>query len=295
MNINFKCPVCNSRTYNLFLKSRDYFFSREDFDIIKCNNCGFLITWPQPEAKKLDSYYKTEEYLSHGSQSKSIFSNIYFQVRKFAIRKKYRIIKHFSSKGSILDFGCGTGNFLQYCKTKSWDVTGVELNDNARKIAQNQNSIKCYKDYLELNNKNRKYVIITMWHVLEHIPGLKEILKELAGNLESDGKWIIALPNVKSWDAKFYKKYWAAYDLPRHLYHFSRENITQLMKMVGFKLVAIKPMRYDSYYVSMLSEKYKNKRLSFIRGMFFGMISNIKALKTGEYSSLIYIFEKNEN
>jgi predicted SAM-dependent methyltransferase len=111
--------------------------------------------------------------------------------------------------------------------------------------------------------------------------------------LKDEGIAFIALPNHKSWDTQYYKKQWAAWDVPRHLYHFSMDTFSNLAKKHGFKIVEILPMKFDAFYVSLLSEKYRTNKMNYIKALFQGMKSNRWAKKNNNnYSSLIYVLRK---
>jgi len=133
-----------------------------------------------------------------------------------------------------------------------------------------------------------------MWHVLEHVHALKPYLNQCLKSLKQNGRLIIAVPNYTSFDAKYYKKYWAAYDLPRHLYHFSPTSMATLLSEIGFEIVTIKPMWYDSFYVSLLSEKYKKSgKLGLMLAIIIGGISNfITLFDASKASSIIYEIKK---
>ncbi len=296
IRINF-CPLCGSNNITKYLSATDYFLTKESFSIDKCEECNFLFTNPRPEDKELTKYYKSDEYLSHNKKTNTVFSFIYNTIRKISVRNKFNLIKKLDNKNKcILDFGCGSGEFLSYCSNKSWKATGVEPDEDARNIAGRQKGVNVFESLDELvNNNDRKYDIITLWHVIEHVPELDIIIDRLKNILKCDGFLIIALPNPMSWDAQHYGKYWAAYDLPRHLYHFTEQTIKQLLSKHNFKSLRIQPMRFDAYYVSLLSEKYISGYKNYFKAAKIGYLSNKKAKKTGNYSSIVYIFKINEN
>lgn len=286
-----QCPVCSSNKSELFLSSRDYFFCQKEFSIYRCSNCGLKFTNPRPADIELGDYYKSEEYISHSNTSKSLIAFMYKIVRTFTLGQKERYIRKFVSRGTILDFGCGTGHFLHYCKSKGWKGLGYEPDQSAAEFARSR-GLTVYSNDSGLLFDNQKFDIITLWHVLEHLPDLKGTISSLAKSLQTNGFLIVAVPNPESYDAKIYEKYWAAYDLPRHLYHFNSSNLKQLFKEFNFELMQTKAMYFDSFYVSMLSEKYKNGKSNIIRAFWNGLLSNIKASRSGEYSSRIYVLRK---
>tara|TARA_R110002153_G_scaffold40357_9_gene115587 strand:- start:157 stop:993 length:837 start_codon:yes stop_codon:yes gene_type:complete len=269
-------------------KTKDYLVSQENFNLIFDKDSDMLITEPQP--KNLEKYYDPKNYISHSDEKNSFIEKVYQQVKKITLNKKVKLIDQYSLDEKILlDIGCGTGEFLAYAKNKNWNTVGVEVNQNARNKASNKN-LKIYKSLEDL--PNRQFNIISLWHVLEHLPNLNEKISLIKTKLDDNGTLIIAVPNYKSYDAKHYKEFWAAYDTPRHLWHFSQDAIKILFEKHNFKVTKTLPMYFDSFYVSLLSEKYKNGKSNYLKAFYRGLISNIKAKSNGEYSSLIYILKK---
>jgi 2-polyprenyl-3-methyl-5-hydroxy-6-metoxy-1,4-benzoquinol methylase len=288
-----KCPVCSSADFALFLTCKDHTVSRETFNIVRCNSCGFKFTNPRPKEKYLGRYYKSEDYVSHSNTKKGFINKTYQAVRKYTLLKKLQLISKYFKTGNILDIGCGTGEFLDTCKKAKWSTLGIEPDEDARKMAI-QNFGLNVKEEDELKNlQDGSFEIITMWHVLEHVPKLNERIEELKRLIKPNGIIIIAVPNSDSFDANKYKEDWAAYDVPRHLYHFNPKDIETLFKNHGLKMFRILPMVFDSFYVSLLSEKIKSGKTHPVQAFWNGFVSNLYALKTGKtYSSQIYLIRK---
>lgn len=292
MKVIKNCLICNSTSFEEHLKSKDFSVSKEDFTILKCKDCNFHFTNPRPKNEELGRYYISDHYISHNNTSKNLFEKVYQMVRRIAIKGKYNLISRFFKKGRILDIGCGTGDFLNKCKTEKWVTKGIEPSDIARKQAVANYNLDV-DESIDLRDVKGKFDVITMWHVLEHVTDLNTTVSELKRLLSADGKAIIAVPNLESFDAYYYKKYWAAYDLPIHLYHFSKESIVKLFKKHGFSLRKTKGMKYDSFYVSMLSEEHKSEKKNFMTAIFVGSLSNLYGFFTKRgFSSTIYVFEK---
>jgi 2-polyprenyl-3-methyl-5-hydroxy-6-metoxy-1,4-benzoquinol methylase len=271
---------------------KDHMVSQESFAISECDNCKLRFTNPRPKSKELSKYYVSDAYISHSGKSYGLISPVYKLVRQYAIKKKVGIVnKHAATKGRLLDVGCGTGNFLAAAARNGWQATGVEVNDEAREIASQSTESDIYTSIFDISAKS-KFEVITMWHVLEHIDKLEDTLKRIKELLITKGILILALPNSNSYDAKIYRENWAGYDVPRHLYHFTQESIRYLAKDYKLKLKQIYPMVFDSYYVSLLSEKYLNGKSGYIPAIKKGYQSNHFAKKNLEYSSLIYILKK---
>jgi len=270
-----------------FLNCIDYTVSEESYEVMKNEVYDMLVTSPVPS--NLDKYYLSENYISHTDSKKSLFDKVYQLVKNYTLKKKLKLINSFKTEEkTILDVGAGTGDFLKVCKTGGWKITGIEPSDKAREYAESKNIVL----YENLNQvENNQFDVITLWHVLEHIPNLVEYIKQLKKLLKPNGVLIIAVPNHKSFDAKHYKEFWAAYDVPRHLWHFSKTAISKLFSLVDMNVEKMLPMKFDSYYVSLLSENYKTKKSRPFNAFFIGLQSNLKAKRNGEYSSLIYIIK----
>ncbi|KIX20529.1 methyltransferase [Flavobacterium sp. 316] len=278
----------NFKKENTYSVVKDFSVSGESFSLLLNDEYQILKTDPQPSLDKLPSYYESEDYISHTDGSRTLFEKVYQGVKRNAIRKKVALLSKFSQKGSVLDIGAGTGDFLTEAKNKGWNVTGIEPNAKAKQIAISKGVT--FSETLEVL-ESHSFDVITMWHVLEHVPDLEFQLSELKRLLKPNGTIIIAVPNFKSYDAKKYKVFWAAYDVPRHLWHFSKTSIEKLFQNKNMKLIKVKPMWFDSFYVSLLSEKNKNGKMNVIRGFFYGFISNIYGMVKKEFSSHIYIIK----
>jgi len=273
----------------LFLTVKDYSVSKETFDLFYDETLDMLITHPQPSLENLGKYYESEDYISHTDNKRSLFEKLYHFIKSIALKNKLNLINSLqSNKGQILDIGAGTGDFLSVAKNDGWQTIGVEPSDRAKSIAINK-GISFVEQTSELENNS--FDVISMWHVLEHVPDLDKQIKELKRLLKPSGTLIIAVPNFKSFDAKHYGKFWAAYDVPIHFWHFSKTAIKLLFEKEEMKMEKVLPMKFDSFYVSLLSEKYKSGKMNFMKAFFTGLQSNLKAKKDFEYSSHIYILK----
>ena len=287
-----KCPICKSKDIKNMMICKDHLVTGESFAINECHNCSFRFTNPRPLDEELNKYYQSENYISHTNKAVSFGQIIYKTVRNYTLRRKLKLINNLSKKGNILDVGCGTGAFLEVCSKDNWKIQGVEQDLKAREKAEQLLHINIHQNLFSCE-KEQDFQIITLWHVLEHMPDLNKVIKHLKMLLSNQGRILFALPNVDSYDAQKYKEYWAAYDVPRHLYHFSPLTLKKLMKKHGLKIEKILPLRFDAFYISLLSEKYKNKYFNYIRSFIYGCKSNSYArLNNNNYSSLIYIVKK---
>lgn len=271
----------------------DFTYSKDVFQVVKCKSCDFHFTNPIPTEEEIGNYYKSEEYISHTSTSKGLVNKLYNLVRNFTLKQKVDLLKDLIpdlEKQHVLDFGSGTGHFLNKVKRASASAEGIEPDEDARKFALDNFSVNLHPTSFLDVLEEEKYAVITSWHVVEHIYHLKRDLLKLTNSIKKGGYYIIAVPNRESYDAKVYGSFWAAYDVPRHLYHFTEKDIVNLMEQFSFTKVKTIGMKFDSFYVSMLSEKYKGG--SIVSAFVNGLKSNLKA-KNGGFSSQIYIFRKN--
>ena len=272
-----------------FITVKDFSVSGESFSLLLNEEYQLLKTHPQPSLDKLGSYYEFDDYISHTDGKRTLFEKMYHFVKRNAIRNKVKLINSYHPvKGRILDIGAGTGDFLLECKNQNWEILGIEPNEKAKAIAVGKGiKFGATIETLESNS----FDVITMWHVLEHVPDVEHQIVELKRLLKPSGTIIIAVPNFKSYDAKHYGAFWAAYDVPRHLWHFSKTAIEKLFDKQNMNLEDVKPMWFDSFYVSLLSEKHKTGKMNFISGFFIGLASNVSGLFKKEFSSHIYVLK----
>lgn len=271
-----------------FQKVRDYSVSKEIFELHHNPEYDLLITFPKPSLEKLPSYYESEDYISHTDGKRSLFERMYHFIKNIALKNKVKLINAQSGKGRLLDIGAGTGDFLVVAKNDGWQTTGIEPSEKAKAIALSKGVN--FADSLA-SLEDHSFDVITMWHVLEHVPNLDEYISELKRLLKPSGTILIAVPNFKSFDANYYGRFWAAYDVPRHIWHFSKTAIQKLFAEKEMKLTDVLPMKFDSFYVSLLSEKYKTGKMNFVKAFFVGLKSNKSGNQTKEYSSHIYIIK----
>ncbi len=290
------CPVCTSEKITPVFSAKDNTVSQQDFLIMHCSNCTARFTQAVPTEENIGKYYASENYISHSDTADGLINKLYHTIRKRTIAGKKNLVEKQtgSSAGQVLDVGCGTGAFLHAMKLAGWQTTGLEPDAAARKKAETLYGItpQLPPDLFSLAQNSLQ--AITMWHVLEHVHQLHSYMAQLQKLIAANGKIFIAVPNYTSYDAQHYGKDWAAYDVPRHLYHFSPQSMAQLVAQHGLKIEKIKPMWFDSYYVSMLSEKYKNGRGNIVSAFLTGFFSNVKTVfNHKKCSSLIYIIAKN--
>lgn len=289
------CPVCSSDDFTKSLECKDHLLTNELFAIYSCKRCIFSFTQDFPSESEIGKYYEASDYVSHSDTQKGLINKLYHLARSIALRSKTRLVlKYFRDQpGTLLDVGCGTGYFLDSMRKKEWVVTGIEKSESTRNFAKQKFGLNTQdSEYLHtISNKAKN--VITLWHVLEHIEKLNETMGTFYRILKDDGILVLALPNKSSVDARYYKDNWAAYDVPRHLWHFSPENLKLLAEKHNFELIAEKTMLFDPVYISMLSEKNRSAFLAGLRGMIKGtFFSFLSLFDTHKCSSIIYVLKK---
>lgn len=292
------CPICNSDKFKNVFVCTDHFVSSEKFDIAECENCGFRVTKDFPQGDKINRYYKAEAYISHSNTREGLVNKLYHRVRSLMLNRKASWVKNniINHNKNLLDLGCGTGYFLAKMKFNGWHTIGIEKSEEARSFAKQQFQIDVFSSIEELESnlsKNKKFEVITLWHVLEHLEDLNKSMQWLYERLCNDGTLFIAVPNHTSADAKKYKEFWAAYDVPRHLWHFSPNQMQLFAQNHGFEIVNVKPFHFDGFYISMMSEKYKKSSIAFIKGFISGLSTYILSLfNNNKSSSLLFVLRK---
>lgn len=286
------CPWCGSPSDQTYIELKDYFLTKEDFKIIECPKCGLLYTTPRPSSDVIGKYYKSEEYYSHQQNKKGLIPKIYEFVKSFNIKNKSSLAIGGLEKGALLDIGCGVGDFLVHVKSKGWAVQGIEPSADAKTIAELRLGFlpKDPSEYASL--KDGTFDVITLWHVLEHIDDLHFQISEIYRLLKPKGRLVIALPNFQAYDCQYYKDKWAAWDVPRHLNHFSSDTLLGIISDSGFQYIDTQRLKWDAYYISYMSERFLGHRFPLLRGARVGLRSNNKARHNGMYSSLVYRFKK---
>lgn len=290
------CPVCSTGSPVKIFQVKDYSVSGEMFDVLECKNCGLRVTYPVPGIDRIRNYYQSEDYISHHNASKGIVNSLYRLVRKFTVRKKRQLIKKISGKehGLLLDVGSGTGFFPAEMIKAGWVTTGLEPDEQARVAALSLNRIELLPSENLYQLPEKTFDVITLWHVLEHVHDLYGYMQQFKKLMKPDGLLLIAVPNFSSHDASVYGNFWAAYDVPRHLYHFNPAAMKVLAERSGLIVHNIKPMWFDSFYVSLLSSRYRYGSVKWISAVHTAILSNMKARKEiSKCSSLIYVLKNN--
>ena len=286
------CPICGSTQLSDDFRVKDYTVSAEQFQLVTCQECTLRFTQDVPTAGDISHYYQSDDYISHTDTSKGFINRLYHTVRRRMLRRKRRLVEQVTGLhgGNILDVGSGTGAFLREMKVAGWKTTGLEPDAGARRIARENQGMDLEEIERFFQLPEKSFDAITLWHVLEHVHDLQVYIAQLKKLLKEKGRLIIAVPNYTSLDAVRYREYWAAYDVPRHLYHFSPKSMEVLMARNGLKVQGHQPLWYDSFYISLLSSKYKHGKTSWWEALWTGLKSNTRALQdVKKCSSVIYI------
>jgi SAM-dependent methyltransferase len=292
------CPLCTGLKISHFQTCTDHFVSREVFDICRCENCGFIFTQDTPPEPEAGRYYESDDYISHSNTKKGITEKIYQVVRRFMLLRKKNLINKITgiSSGAILDIGSGTGHFLNNMKTAGWDVKGIEINEKAREYAASQFNIDTISPEKINTLPLKSFDCITLWHVLEHFYDPFRVMEDIAGFIKPGGTVLIALPNSSSFDASYYGDKWAAYDVPRHLWHFNPSTFSIFALKNKFSIIEKLYLPFDVFYISILSEKYKGSKFPLVTGTINGLRFTLRTIfnKAG-CSSVIYILRKTDS
>lgn len=294
LNIHI-CPLCGGQQLEHALTCTDHYASGEQFEVIRCVHCGLLMTQGVPVEAEIGKYYETPDYISHSDTQQGLMNRVYHWVRQYMLSRKAALVKRTSglSEGSLLDYGTGTGYFANAMLCQGWKVKAIEKSPQARAFAKKQFGLNVEAEHSLKDYPSMSLDVVTLWHVMEHLEHLNEMWETLHRILKDKGVLIVAVPNPESYDARKYKEWWAAYDVPRHLWHFSPSVMQRFGDKHGFVLEKEHPMPFDAFYVSMLTEKYKGNGLSFVKGLWTGALAWFSALGNKERSSsLIYVFRK---
>lgn len=289
------CPACEGKRVQHKYDIPDYSVSKDVFPVWICLDCKLMFTQDIPDADTIGPYYQSNAYVSHTDTREGLVNRLYHVVRNFTLNTKRKLISRYTNRktGSLLDVGCGTGAFLNVMNKSGWEVTGLEPDESAAAIARQRSGLQVEKPDTLHQLNSESYDAITLWHVLEHVHTLQAYLQTLHRILKQEGVLFIAVPNYTSLDARHYQEAWAAYDVPRHLYHWSPESMQTMLERFGFKLVAKQPMWFDAFYVSMLSEPYKHGRKNLLAAFWTGLRSNLNVISYKDRcSSLIYVIKK---
>lgn len=289
------CPLCGKKHFEEVLTCTDHYATGEKFTIYRCTACGFLFTQHVPDESVIGRYYESPDYISHTDTRKGLANRLYHYVRGYMLGRKAALIERICGmrNGDLLDIGTGTGYFSRYMQKRGWKVSAIEKSPQARAFAREHFGLEVAAPEKLASYGKDTFDVVTLWHVMEHLQDINGTWQRLFEILRDKGILVIAVPNPASFDAEHYKEVWAAYDVPRHLWHFTPSAMQQFGAKFGFILTERHPMPFDAFYVSMLSEKYRGSHMSFLKGMLTGTEAWFASLvKKERSSSMIYVFRK---
>jgi 2-polyprenyl-3-methyl-5-hydroxy-6-metoxy-1,4-benzoquinol methylase len=296
MAIEPTCKACGADKHQILFSCSDFWVSKENFDIAVCHNCGLGYTVNAPSESEIGRYYQHADYVSHSDTREGIFFKVYHAVREYMLGRKRKMVEQSVRGKSLLDVGAGTAYFISHMQTNGWQVEGVEPDAGARANALNNSGINLKAKLEEVASENQTFSAITMWHVLEHVHQPETYFQTFRKLLSSDGRLIIAVPNHSSFDAGFYGKHWAAWDVPKHLWHFTPAAMYQFAQNNGFEVESKRMLPFDPFYIAMLSEKIAgNFWLSYTRGPLVGLVSFLMGvINKDKASSVVYTLKMKE-
>lgn len=287
--------MCLSEKTGRYLRLKDNFLSNEEFDVFRCIDCGFIFTQDHPDEENISDYYKSEDYLSHNDNVKSLSAFLYRIARELMLKRKLRIIRKTSglSTGVLLDIGSGSGHFAAFLKKHGWRVSGIEINKTVRERSSTEYDFPVFAPDQLSSLQSESFDCVTLWHSLEHFQDPFKYTNEIKRLLKPGGICILALPNSSSCDAEYYREFWGAWDVPRHLWHFRPETVRLFSEKSAFAVSGILRLPFDVYYVSTLSEKYRSAGLPMVSGLIKALwFSLLSVFRINNSSSLIYILNK---
>jgi len=290
-----RCPLCLSEMIAGQFECTDHFISKEVFEIAGCRNCGFLFTQDSPDENRISGYYESEDYISHSDTNEGLLNKLYHLIRQFMLIRKRGLIEKATGlkKGSLLDIGSGTGHFAAMMKKAGWNVKAIEINAKARLTSSKTFGLEVYAPSEISAFEKESLDCVTLWHVLEHLHDPENYLLKIHTLLKPEGICLVALPNSGSFDAQFYRRFWAAFDVPRHLWHFDPSTFRLLSQKSAFRIENQFVLPFDVFYISLLSEKYYGSKFPFIQGLIRGMwFAFLTLFRRSGSSSIVYILRK---
>lgn len=289
------CPVCGGTDFGHYMNCTDFYATGEHFEVCQCADCGFRFTDGAPVESEIGRYYETPDYISHSDTSKGLMNKVYHWVRSYMLSRKARLVAKASGmeRGTMLDYGTGTGYFANQMRKAGWTVRAIEKSAQAREFARTNFGLEVWSEQQMDQVPTGSLDVVTLWHVMEHVENLDRLWSEIDRWLRKDGTLIVAVPNCSGADEAIYGAHWAAYDVPRHLWHFVPPTMRRLAERKGYEMCQTLPMPFDAFYVSMLSEKYRGSKAYFVKGMLSGARALVKAwADKNRSSSIIYVMRK---
>ena len=306
------CPVCHAANSTIFMRVPDRFRPEPGtaYTLVRCVKCSLVYLNPRPVEESSGVFYESSEYtpfVSTGKQ-RSIMDRVYVAIREMNNRWKRRQIEALQpERGRLLDVGCGTGEFLQAMHAAGWQVRGVERDAKAAAYAVEQLQLDVVCGSLDtVPLAPASFDVVTMWHVLEHLYQPHKALMQVRDVLRPGGLLVIAVPNLLSLDARYYRQNWVAFDAPRHVQHFSPKSLRSLCEMHSFAHLRTRMLPFDPFFNALMSETVIERRKGasipgrIVSTLRAGIVANVAfiagwvtaRLQQPLGSSLVYFFRK---
>jgi len=291
------CVLCGGKNLKSIYKTYDrHYGMKGEFNIDQCQSCSLVFLNPMPSEEYLTSLYpKTYYSYQDFYDKKSFLRNFY---RNYLL-KIGTLDPHFDSPGKIVDVGCGSGKFLYAMKKKGWEVYGVEVNENAAKLGNELEQLNIHPgDLLTSKFDDDFFDYVRSNHSFEHMTNPEPVLEEMHRILKPDGKLLIGVPNIDSFNGRFFKKYWWYLGAPVHTFNYSVATLSKMLEKHGF---VVEKVSYNGDYTGVLGSfqiflNRKNGKMSkqgfFINNILFRAIAHriaklLNLFKTGDAMEII--------
>jgi SAM-dependent methyltransferase len=244
------CLLCDSPNWSPLLEACDLApgGSGLRFAVSQCRDCGLTFTNPRPSCRSIGNFYPPD-YQPHrpsAADRRARWRKRYPGLPRWLVRKHQPV--HLQGEGRLLDFGCGSGLFLEQMRSAGWHVTGVDVSTTTVRRLRDDLAIEAYTGSLphpEL--AGRRFDVITMWHSLEHVHQPRKVLEAAFALLVPGGKLIVAVPNMDSLPVRWFGPCWYGFDVPRHLTHFTSDTLPRMLQRSGFRPDPIRMVRHSSW------------------------------------------------
>jgi 2-polyprenyl-3-methyl-5-hydroxy-6-metoxy-1,4-benzoquinol methylase len=242
------CPLCTATETGLFCVVPQKRAGGPDhsWSIVRCRECGGGWTAPLPDQRQLASFYPPAYLGDTESRLEQFFSGRLQRTRSWRNElEKVKLVERFIGGGTILDVGCADGTFLWALNARNWTRHGVEhIKEVVRLVSARMPGLHLTAgDIFASSLHEGQFDVISLWHVFEHLVEPGRVLDRLFGLLKPGGWLFIAAPNIDSLQAHLFRQYWFAFDVPRHVFHFSPSSLRRLLARSGFQ---VRQCRYFS-------------------------------------------------
>lgn len=279
------CFFCGSHDIGSSIASVERLSKKETFHIATCGACGMKRTIDAPALKDIGTYYAHESYVSHTG------------VRVWPLRvlrtlrlwlRAHMISSFFQRKGSLLDIGCGVGDFAALIQKQGWNVLCIEPDESTRQKAQKQYKLDVRDVSALAHLPEATFDVITLWHVLEHMYDPLQTGATVKRLLNSEGVCIVAVPNAEAYSAEHYGCNWVAYDVPRHVSHFRSRDIHTWAERSGLEVIRQSSVPLDEFFCCLKSGALRGDWL-FVRVLRAIQCFCIAAFQPKRASTMLFV------